>query len=618
MAFTRLHHVVIVIGLLSVLQVHSPTVHAAERPNFVWLLSEDNSKHYLKLFDETGAATPHIDKLASEGLAFERAFSCSPVCSVARTTLMTCVYAPRIGAQFHRKIQPVSLPEAWSLFPAYLRKAGYYTSNNVKEDYNTVKDSAVWDDSSRRANWSNRPNPETPFFHMQSYPVSHESSLHFSQEEMQADHLETNPEDVTLAPYHPDTKLFRYTYARYHDRMKRVDDIVGGVVAQLEKEGLLDDTFIFYFGDHGGVLPRSKGYIYESGLHIPLVVRVPEKWQHFVNRQRGSRVAGFVEVVDFGPTVLNLAGVPIPPHFDGKSFLGPGVETAEVNQRDEAFGYADRFDEKYDMCRSLRKGRYKYIRNYQAFYPDSLQNNYRYNMLAYRQWRQLYQQGSLNDIQKQFFEPKAAEALYDLSEDPYETKNLAMEPEHRDVLLDMRKRLSDRVKKLPDLSFYPESYLVEHAVQEPISFGKSHAKEIARLVEIADLSLQPFDDVEDQLRAALQSADRWERYWAAIACSVYGEKALPLADVAKSLLNDDELLVRVRSAEFLAIVGKQDPVPVLMQVLKDAESPVVALLTLNSVVFLQDGPWDYQFNIRPEHIRAKSDLVARRLEYLSQ
>ena len=210
------------------------------------------------------------------------------------------------------------------MFPAYLRTAGYYTTNKNKKDYNAVEGRGVWDESSNKATWRKRPTKETAFFHMQSFGMSHESSLHFKQAEMKRGGLRTEADSVKLAPYHPDTPTFRYTYARYHDRMGAIDEVVGKLVGQLKEDSLLEDTFIFYFGDHGGVLPRSKGYIYESGLHVPLVVRIPENWKHLVTLQRGSRTKGFVEFVDFGPTLLRLAGLDVPKQIDGRPFSGSG------------------------------------------------------------------------------------------------------------------------------------------------------------------------------------------------------------------------------------------------------------------------------------------------------
>ncbi len=356
--------------IFAVLALASPVsrLQAAERPNVVWILSEDNSIHWLRLYGYELGVTPNIEQLAADGVTFEHAFSNAPVCSVARTTLMTGILAPRVGFQYHRKSKLANLPPGAQLFPALLKQAGYHTTNNSKKDYNVVEGD-VWHASSNKASWRDRPSKDTPFFHMQTTTLSHESSLHFSRQVMQNEKTATDPAAVRIAPYHPDTPTFRYTYARYFDRMRSIDEQVGKIVGQLRDDGLLEDTFIFYFGDHGGVLPRGKGYAYESGLHVPLVVRVPENWKHLVDRKPGSRANGFVSFIDFGPTVLNLAGIDTPKTSDGKPFLGKGVTASEVDRRDESYGYADRFDEKYDLVRTLRKGRYRYVRNYQPFNP---------------------------------------------------------------------------------------------------------------------------------------------------------------------------------------------------------------------------------------------------------
>ena len=593
------------------------TLLAADRPNVVWLLSEDNSKHYLKHFDKQGAATPAIQKLAAQGITFDHAFSCSPVCSVARTTLMTGLYAPRAGTQFHRKYSIAQLPAGWRMFPYYLRQAGYYTTNNRKKDYNAVEGKGVWDESSQRASWRKRPNPDAPFFHMQSFAQSHESSLHFSTQQMNSQKTVTNSQAISVFPYPPDTPTYRYTVARYHDRMQEIDRRIGRVVADLEADGLLEETFVFYFGDHGGVLPRSKGYIYESGLHVPLVVRVPKKWRSLIDRPLGSRAAGFVSFVDFGATVLKLAGLERPNHLDGRPFLGAGVDASEVDARDEAFGHADRFDEKYEMCRSLRKGKYKYLRNFQGYYPDALQNNYRYRMLGFQEWRQLFHARKLNAAQRQFFESKPAELLFDVEADPHEVQNLAADPEFRHILTDLRARLEKRMRQLPDLSLFPESVLAEQAMANPIAFGKDHADEIAELLRVANLSVQPFADVREQLEQALESDNPWVRYWALTNCTLFGSGAAPLAPLAKRRLEDDELLVRVRAAEFLGSIKAIDPRPHLLDVLKREESGVAAAITLNAIVFLRDGPHRYEFDVSAKDIKATGNGVSRRLEYLS-
>ncbi len=591
---------------------------AAKRPNVVWILSEDNSIHYLRLYGNELAPTPNIEKLAASGLVYDNAFSCAPVCSVARTTLAMGIYAPRGGFQYHRKSAVAGLPQGFKVWTQLLQEAGYYTSNNSKTDYNIDVDiKQVWNDSSRKASWRNRPDKGKPFFHMQTFGTTHESSLHFKDAEMRREQLTTPKDKVQLAPYHPDTPLFRHTYARYHDKMKRVDEQIGELVSQLEKDGLLDDTFIFYFGDHGGVLPRGKGYAYESGLHVPLVVRIPANFKEWADFSRGDRVKGFVSFVDFGPTVLELAGVKVPELMDGRPFLGKAVSRKEVNQRDTAFGHADRFDEKYDLVRTLRVGRFMYHRNYQGYYPDGLQNNYRYKMLAYEEWRQLWNAGKLNGAQRQFFERRPAEQLFDIETDPHQVKDLAADPKHRQLLLDLRTRLTAQVKEINDLSFYPESHMVQHALGDPIAFGRKHSKGIARLVDIADLALQPFGKARGRLNAAINSKNEWERYWALTTCAVIGEPAKSLADAARKGLKDDNLMVRLRAAEFLGLIKAEDPRPTLYGILNETVSSDEALLAFNGAVLFNDFEPKYPFDLGQVKLKARKGEVTRRTDYFS-
>lgn len=598
------------------LLIDADSAIAQDRPNIVWIMSEDNSKHYLKLFDPMGAATPNITNLAKNGVVFDRAFSNAPVCSVARTTLISMVYAPRLGTQFHRRIELANMPVGWKMFPAYLRDAGYYTTNNSKKDYNAVETKGTWDASSNKAHWRNRPSGK-PFFHVQTYTDSHESSLHFKQSWVDSPDLQTDPDSVELAPYHPDTPLFRLTYARYHDRIKSIDNRVGKLVEQLKSDGELENTFIFYFGDHGGVLPRGKGYINESGLHVPLVVRIPEKWKSRSEFQRGDRTDGFVEFVDFGPTVLRLAGINVPAFVDGEPFMGEGVTREDVDAKNKTFGYADRMDEKYDFCRSIRVGDWKYIRNYQAIYPDGLQNNYRYINLAWKQWRELFIAGKLNSAQSAFFLPKPAEQLFFLAEDPHEINDLAGLAEHRKRLISMRSELTEQVKAMPDLSFIPESVLVEEAMQDPVAYGQARKESIARYVDIANLALLPPAEAIPKLRQAIQSKDAVDRYWGYSVCSIFGERAAELKPLAKSAIDQEEnLLVKLRACEFLGLTKEVNPMSVIETILKESDSAVVNLIALQSLVFFKDGPLDYQTELDFDSIKTIDAQVVRRVGYL--
>ncbi|MEC8420937.1 MAG: sulfatase-like hydrolase/transferase [Verrucomicrobiota bacterium] len=589
----------------------------AKQPNFVFLVSEDNSVHYLKHYGAKFGSMPNVEKMASNGLTFNHAFSNGPVCSVARSTLALGIWAPRMGIQYHRKAESVTLPKGVLPWSAILRNAGYYCANNSKQDYNfIIKGINAWDQSSKKANWRNRPIKDMPFFYMQSMGQSHESSLHFKETLMKEEKTHTPVESVKLHPYHPDTSIFRYTHARYHDRMSVIDDLIGSALEKLEEDGLLEDTFIFYFGDHGGVLPRGKGYAYESGVHVPLVVRIPKNFSHLVDYDLGTRTDGFVSFIDFGPTILNLAGIDVPASMDGKPFLGKGVKAKDLKERDEVYCYADRFDEKYDLVRTVRKGKWKYIRNYQGFYPDGLQNNYRYRMLAYEEWREMFFAGKLNDKQSQFFRPRPAEQLFDLSLDPHEVNNLSRNPDFENVLLELRSKLRKHLASKNDLSFFPESHMIENALADPLAFGNSKKGEIKALIEIADLALLPFVDAEAKINKILKSGSDWERYWACMVCSQFGEKAKNLSSTLQSLTKEKNLMVRMRAIEALALVVRKDPMPGLIDISNQSNSRIEVLLAMNSIAFFRDH-CGFDLNPKSFSISVPRGEFYRRLEYFN-
>jgi arylsulfatase A-like enzyme len=592
---------------------------AAERPNIVWIVSEDNSMHYLRHFFESGAETPAIESLAAHGLTFDHAFSNAPVCSVARTTLATMCYGPRIGTQFHRRYQVAPMPEGLRMFPEYLRQVGYHTTNNSKTDYNAEPGREVWDESSNKASWRNRPDPKQPFFHMQSHAQSHESSLHFDPASVETVKPGHDPAKVKLGAHHPDTPLFRHTQARYLDHMQVIDRIVAETVTALEKDGLLEDTFIFYFGDHGGVLPRGKGYVYDTGLHVPLVVRVPGNFRHLAEGgSNGTRVKGFVQFVDFGATVLQLAGVALPQGIDGRPFLGKGVPLEQVNQRDEAFGYANRMDEKYDFVRTLRKGRFHYMRCFEPWLPDGLHNNYRYKMLAYEEWRQLWRAGKLDGPPALFFSPRPVEMLFDCEADPWNAKNLAADPAHAEMLTDLRGRLQQQMRSMPDLSYLPESQLVKEALQNPVAYGQQHKGDLVALADIADLTLLPFESAKREIETALKSAEPMQRCWGAMVCTAFGKEASTLADLVRPLLVDVEEIVRVRAIEFLGSTSLMPPQPALIEIVNTTSDPVLAVEALNAVVWFKDH-FEGRHPVQRSdfHPKVKGGDIEDRLNYLS-
>ena len=593
-----------------------------EKPNILWIVTEDNSIHYMNLYTKGGAEMPAISQLANQGVVFNNAFSNAPVCSVARSTIITGVYAPRIGTQYHRKMSMVKLPEHIKPLPAYLNQAGYYTSNNAKEDYNFIKENKVWDESSKKASYKNRKEGQ-PFFHVQNFHNTHEGQLHFNSKQLTSA-LETNELDSIMPfPFHPDTPTFRYTQSLYYNHHKDVDKEMGKFLKDLKDEGLMDNTIIFYYGDHGGVLPRSKGYLYETGLNVPMVVYMPEKWKHLNPFKIGSRTSTFVDFVDLVPTVLSLAGVNIPKGLDGTPFLGKNIDKTEIEKQDITFGYADRFDEKYDLVRSVRKGKYKYIRNYQPFNVDGIYNFYRYKMLAYKEWYKLFQEGKLNDIQSQFFKPRHPEALYDIENDPYETQNLASSIEHQMKLLDLRNILSNHLMNQPDLSFFPEPYFLENGLENGLDFGQKNKELIKKLIQTANLNLEPYNEVKNEISEALDNKNPWVRYWGLITCSSFGTEASEHLEKINFLFkNDSENLVRIRAAEYLMLNDFNIDSREINNLLKNVKSETEANLMLNSLALIKTKNPNYKLDFSksfyPEKwFETENKLVNRRLNYLT-
>ena len=608
----------IIVGILLFFSACNPKDQSY--PNIVWLTTEDNSPQYMKLYNDDGVAMPAIEKLAKDGIVFDNAFSNAPVCSVARSTLITGCYAPRIFTQFHRRTRHVPLPEGVMPFPYYLKKAGYYTTNNSKEDYNFLLPEGVWDESSKKATYKNRKQGQ-PFFHVQNYTITHESNLHFDQNK-----IDNTPdqvlENIKVFPYHPDTKTFRYSYHHFQNRHVLADLKMGEFIDELEQQGLMEETIIFYFGDHGGVLPRSKGYVYESGLQVPLVVYVPEKWKYLFHHNKGSRAKTFVEFVDLAPTVLSLAGISQPKNIDGTAVSGKFSDASKIKNKNTTFGYADRFDEKYDLVRTLRIGKYKYIRNYQPFNIDALFNFYRYKMLAFQEWNTLYNAGNLNAKQRQFFEPRGPEGLYDIEQDPHEVNDLSRSNDHQKILMMMRKQLQQKLAAMPDLSFYPEPYLLEHAIENPVAFGQRNHTEIKELIAIADLNLLSFDSAQAKIKQALTNDNPWKRYWGLVVCTTFGEKAKTFTTQIKNLMyQDKENIVRLRAAEYLFFNQVSFDIKIIEELLKNARSETEANLILNSVALIKYLKPHLKFNLSKEIFPSQwydkpNDLINRRMDYL--
>ncbi|MEM9160749.1 MAG: sulfatase, partial [Verrucomicrobiota bacterium] len=325
------------------------SLQAKDLPNILWLTSEDNSP-FLGCYGDELANSPNIDRLAKEGILFEKAYSNAAVCAPARTTLILGMYPTSLGAEHMRS--EAEVPSHIQHYPHYLKKAGYYCTNNSKTDYNLDHANNGWDESSSKAHYRNRPK-DSPFFAIFNYTTTHESRLHPKRHTVP---MGADPEKVRVPAYIPDTETSRERIAVYYNRIHEMDKQIGERLDELEEAGLADDTIVFYYSDHGGAMPRSKRFIYESGTRVPLVVRFPKKWAHLSPFQAGSKTTEMVGFVDFAPTLLSLAGLKIPEHMHGRAFLGE----QRSPETEYTYLFRARADECLDFKRGLTDGRYRY------------------------------------------------------------------------------------------------------------------------------------------------------------------------------------------------------------------------------------------------------------------
>lgn len=587
-----------------------------ERPNIVWFLTEDLSPHYLALFNNgKGAETPNVRQMAEHGLIYTNAYSNAPVSSAARTTLITGCYAPRFAGSFHRRLQSMVMPEGLNMFPTYLRQAGYYTCNAQKTDYNVQLDKDAWDEIKGELNtWRNRPDKSKPFFFQRSNLLTHESKLFFDDDTYRNVKTKNDPDKVNVHPSLADTKLVRYTYATSYDRINDSDKELGELIEMLREENVLDNTFIFYFGDNGGSLPGTKGYTDDMGIHVPLVVYVPEKWKDKIGKEYGSIETDPVSFMDFAPTVLNLAGIDVPQQMDGKPFLGRNTSTKE----NVVFGYGDRFDELYAFNRCIRKGKFRYARNFIPYHTQSLFAFYRYKQTAFREWKDLYTADKLNAVQRSFFEPFGPEELYNLENDPYETRNLVNDPQYKSIVAELRGELDSYLINKADLGFFPETIILEEAMTNPATYGEKNKWRIKSFVEIADLQTTAYSkDTEKQLYKALRSNDPVVRWWGLTSCAYFSKQSSDLKAEVSKLLTDERSFVRSRAMVLLSMYGQKYAKKDILTVLDNAKTGAESLLVLNDLTFMIENGLIKPFELKMNDIKEECQGVDWRLKYLN-
>jgi arylsulfatase A-like enzyme len=515
-------------------------------PNILWLSAEDHGPH-LGCYGDTYATTPNVDAFAKRAFRYTNALSTAPVCAPARTTIISGMYAPSLGA--HHMRSQVTRPAWHRLFTEYLRDAGYYATNYTKTDYNLEWDrKQTWDDSSKTAHYRNRPAGK-PFFAVFNQGITHESRIRDENPNQHHD-----PAKVTLPPYHPDTPEVRKDWAQYYDRLTEMDTWFAKRLAELEEAGLADDTIVFFWADHGSGMPRGKRYAGFSGVHVPLIVHIPEKFKHLrpANYQAGGTTDRLVGFVDFAPTTLSLAGIEPPKFHQGHAFLGTYVTPPPKF----GFGFRGRMDERPDSSRSVYDGRFAYIRNFMPHLPHGQALLYQLQTPTTRVWRRLYREGKLNDVQAYFWGPKAPEELYDLKSDPHETRNLAGKPAHRKTLLILREALGTHMKSTGDVGILPEGILHDKAAARGVPPGmllQTLFLPEDELRSARDLALRNFDLAS--LRSYLTSpSDASIRYWAVLYCLYQGQSATQQVQAELlDLLKDPSRGVQIAAAEALAL-----------------------------------------------------------------
>ncbi|QZT38806.1 sulfatase [Halosquirtibacter xylanolyticus] len=513
-----------------------------EQPNILWITSEDNSA-YLGCYGDKNATTPNLDRLASKGVIFNNAFANAPVCAPARNTIITGMYSTSMGTEHMRSNHP--MPLFVKGFPIYLRKEGYYCTNNKKEDYNTSNELRVWNDSSPKASYRNRAKGQ-PFFHIKNLVVSHESCIHDS---IPMEKLQHDPKKMVVPPYHPDTKAVRHDWAQFYDKITEMDRQVGEILAELEKDGEADNTIVIYYSDHGGVLPRSKRFLYETGTKVPMIAYFPPKYAHLNPWGVGKHTDRLVSFVDLAPTMLSLCGVKIPNYMQGKAFMGKGA----LKPKTYVHMYRGRMDEKYDLVRAVRDKRYRYIRNFMPYKISGQHLNYLWKAPSTRSWEREYLAGRCNKVQSAFWEPRPIEELYDVERDPWEVDNLADNPQYQEVLKRMRKVNHEWMIRTHDTGFIPEGELMSYNEN---CDGYDYVRNIKNkeIITAAEKAMTP-NVRNDKLLRMFNASNPSIRYWGLNGMIFNKRDDKKITTKALTLLKDPSFDVKVAAIEALYPLG---------------------------------------------------------------
>ena len=554
-------------------------VRAVElRPNILWLVGEDSNVKWFGCYGSAQATTPNIDKLAREGFRYVNTFATAPVCAASRSSWITGLYSLSTGTYPMRSRYAIP-HDLIHYYPDQLRQAGYFCSNHTKTDYNIGgrPDTACWN-TSEEYGWKLR-QPGQSFFCVINYMESHESRAQGSVENTRHD-----PAKVVLEKYHPDIPDIRKNYALYEDAVENLDKRIGLALAALKQAGLEEDTIVIFCTDHGGVMPRTKRWVYEGGIHSPLIIRIPEKYKSlWPAAQPGMPVDRLVSFIDMPKTWLSLAQAKIPEIMQGKIFLGPQTEP----EPEYSFSYRGRMDERYDESRTVRDKRFIYIKNYMPYVKWGQRTDYLWRMVATQAWEDYFKAGKCDGLTGRFFKTKPwVEELYDCEQDSDCVTNLVTSQAYQPVLERMRQALTDWQLKIHDAGLLPESEMVRRAAANKTTIYQMvrdpKLYNLSAYLAAADAALAKSDSNLNTLTGYLRDPDSGLRYWGACGMVMADKLNTAALKALKGSLTDESHDVRAMAAWALIKAGdKKDGQGCLLQLLQ--QNSYAALRVLNVI-----------------------------------
>lgn len=525
-----------------------------DQPNILWITSEDNGVKWVGCYGGTNANTPAIDQLAKEGFRYTNCFDNAAVCAPTRSVWITGMYGISNGTQPMRSRNEIP-HDIIKYYPDLLKQAGYHTSNPGKTDYNIGgrEDKDPWDykGGKEQYGWRMR-KPGQPFFAIVNITDSHESRAHGSH-----DGVKKDPAKMKLFSYHPDLPEIRKTYAKYADAVENMDRKVQDALDALRADGLYDNTIIIYNSDHGGVMARSKRFLYSSGVHCPLIVRVPEKMKHlYPGNKPGTTVDRIVSFVDMPKTWLSLAGANIPNTYQGTVFLGDGKEPAPKYH----LGFRERADERLDHVRLMRTGRYSYHKNYMPFAPAGHHLAYLWKAQLTPAWEQHHREGKTNEITGRFFEPRVSEEFYDNQSDFDNVHNLIVAPKHQKMIAELKAALRKKQLELYDTGLLPEKMRERRAAENNLTIYAMARNQklypLERYLDAADLALERNKANLKTFKRWMSDDDEGMRWWASVGLNLLEKDARGASAILKKALTDESHEVRILSAWTLIKIGQ--------------------------------------------------------------